>query len=503
MKVTDVRTVKGRPGINKPGHADQWQAMLASTEIGFFLVSPECVLLAYNEAFLRHYKNLTGTDICRGMDIAAGLPDARKQVARDSIRQAFAGSSVEYEVKYAAPALTWLRMRYRAASDLQGRITSVCGTMEDITVNKQLEEAARQRETEFATAFLYSGIGKALVAPDGHFIDINPALCKLTGYNREELLLKTFQDITHPQDLQPDLGYVQQMLRREIETYQMEKRYLNKNGTIIWAILTVSLVWHPDGSPHFFIAEIVDITGAKALVRELETKNHALDFTAHDLQSKIKQLEEFTHIAGHNLRGSATNIKTIAGIMAETETGQLPEWIKRLQIASDGLLTSLTELLQFSQVKLMEDVQLEPCDIRSACEHVLSQVIPPDTSHPFSLRYELAVKTIMYSRIYLHSILYNLLSNAFKYRKQDVRLEITIASFLQEGRPVLTIADNGIGFDAALYRSRVFTLNGTFHKGYNSKGIGLFLTKAQVEKLGGSISVGSKAGQGTTFTIIV
>ncbi|HWB27536.1 MAG TPA: PAS domain S-box protein [Chitinophagaceae bacterium] len=480
---------------------DQLRGMLSSTDIGFFLVGPDLMVLQYNDAFLRHYKNLTGNSIDRGMEITVGLPETRKQIVRDSIVQAFTGKNVEYEVKYTARSHMWIRMRYNAATDVNGRIMGVCGVVEDITVKKQLEAVARQRETEFATAFRYSGIGKALVAPDGSFIDVNPALSKLTGYSREALLQKTFQDITHPDDLERDLAFVQQMINREIETYQMEKRYFHKNGSVIWVMLTVSLVWRPDGTPHFFIAQIVDVTSIKALFHELEEKNYALDFATQDLESKMKQLEEFTHITGHNLRGGASNIKALADLMEEADPGELPLWIGRLKIAADSLLSSLTELLQFSQVKLTGEVQLESCDIEAACNDVLSQVIPPDDGEGSSVKYMLSFKTVHYSRIYLHSILYNLVSNAFKYRKPTVPLEIRVTSFLKNGRPALSIADNGVGFDAALHSDKLFTLNGTFHKGYNSKGIGLFITKAQVEKLGGKISVESTAGVGTTFTV--
>lgn len=116
----------------------------------------------------------------------------------------------------------------------------------------------------FESAFDHAAIGMALVAPDGHWLRVNRSICQLVGYSEEELLALTFQDITHPDDLETDLAYVQQMLRGEIESYQMEKRYRHRNGQTVWVLLSVSLVRSADGQPRFFISQIQDIMGRKA-----------------------------------------------------------------------------------------------------------------------------------------------------------------------------------------------------------------------------------------------
>ncbi|WP_162416096.1 PAS domain S-box protein [Cyclobacterium roseum] len=120
----------------------------------------------------------------------------------------------------------------------------------------------KQNELEFASAFDYASIGMALVSTEGKCLKVNKSLCDLLGYEEGELLSKTFQDITHPDDLEKDLMYVQQMLRGEIETYQMEKRYFTKSGELVWVLLSVSLVWE-NREPKHFISQIQDITKNK------------------------------------------------------------------------------------------------------------------------------------------------------------------------------------------------------------------------------------------------
>ena len=121
----------------------------------------------------------------------------------------------------------------------------------------------------FQSAFEYAAIGMALVSPEGRWLRVNRAICEITGYSEAELLARTFQDITHPDDLEADLENVRKMLSSEIKTYQMEKRYFHKNGSIVWILLSVSLVRTKSGEPLFFIGQIQDITRQKLSEEQL------------------------------------------------------------------------------------------------------------------------------------------------------------------------------------------------------------------------------------------
>ncbi|MDQ6939589.1 MAG: PAS domain S-box protein [Verrucomicrobiota bacterium] len=125
------------------------------------------------------------------------------------------------------------------------------------------ESTGRESDCLFESAFHYAAIGMALVAPDGKFLKVNQALSELTGYPEEELLKRTFQDITHPDDLAFDVANAEKLLSGEITTYQIEKRYFHKTERIVWVSLSVSLVREPDGAPRFFISQIQDITARK------------------------------------------------------------------------------------------------------------------------------------------------------------------------------------------------------------------------------------------------
>ncbi|GGI17590.1 PAS domain S-box protein [Oxalicibacterium faecigallinarum] len=123
----------------------------------------------------------------------------------------------------------------------------------------------------FESAFNYSSIGMALVGLNGRWLKVNPSLCRLLGYTESELLHIDFQTLTYPEDLDTDMTHVGNLLKGEIDSYEMEKRYIHKSGTLIWALLSVSLVRDENGMPSFFISQIQDITARKEAVLQRDT----------------------------------------------------------------------------------------------------------------------------------------------------------------------------------------------------------------------------------------
>ncbi|WP_437887493.1 diguanylate cyclase [Phytobacter sp. V91] len=120
-----------------------------------------------------------------------------------------------------------------------------------------------ESEERFRNAMEYSAIGMALVGTEGQWLQANKALCNFLGYSQDELRLMTFQQLTWPEDLHKDLDQLEQLVRGEINSYSMEKRYYTRNGDLVWALLAVSVVRHADGTPRYFIAQVEDINDLK------------------------------------------------------------------------------------------------------------------------------------------------------------------------------------------------------------------------------------------------
>ena len=156
----------------------------------------------------------------------------------------------------------WVEARCRALRDDDGRFVGVQSAARDISDRKMADE-------QFRTAFDDALVGIALVAPDGSWLRVNDSLCEIVGYSREQLYGMTFQDITHPEDLDADLAQLEETLAGRRAGYQMEKRYLRPDGQVVWALLSVSLVRDAAGAPLHFISQIQDISERKRLEAEL------------------------------------------------------------------------------------------------------------------------------------------------------------------------------------------------------------------------------------------
>ncbi len=154
-------------------------------------------------------------------------------------------------------------------------LASISGQVASAVERKQAEERLHESETRFATAYENAPLGMALVEISGLLFKVNQAFCNLLGYKEEELTSKTFQEITHADDLETDLSYLKQLVDGKINSYQMEKRYRHKRGHYVWGALSVSLVRSDDNTPLYFISQIQDITetrNAEEALRQAEEK---------------------------------------------------------------------------------------------------------------------------------------------------------------------------------------------------------------------------------------
>ena len=144
------------------------------------------------------------------------------------------------------------------------------------------EAKLRESEARFHGAFDNAVVGMAIVSLEGHWLQVNRSLCEMVGYSESELLATTLQEITHPDDLETDLECVGQMLAGEISYYHLEKRYLHKQGHIVWILLSVSLVRDGDNNPQYFVVQIQDISERKIAEVNLRQNAAALrDFSAN------------------------------------------------------------------------------------------------------------------------------------------------------------------------------------------------------------------------------
>ncbi len=205
-------------------------------------------------------------------------PDDRARTRAELEQHLGAGRNryvLTYRIVTAGGDVRWVEDTTSVERAPSGAVVRLEGTVADITERKDAEQALVDSERRFHATFEQAAVGMAQVAPDGRWLLVNARLCAIVGYARDELLARSFQDITHPDDLQRDLDHVRRLLAGEIASYTLEKRYLHKDGSVVWVNLTVALVRRSDGSPDYFVSVVEDISErkrAETLLRDAEER---------------------------------------------------------------------------------------------------------------------------------------------------------------------------------------------------------------------------------------
>ena len=357
-----------------------------------------------------------------------------------------------------------------------------------------------ESEARFRSAFEYSPLGLALVALDGRWLRVNQALCKIVGYSEAELLARTFQSITQPDDLAPDLQLVARLVAGEINSYCVEKRYVHKSGHLVWVRLDVSLVRDPSGArPDYFISQIDDITERRRAQEQLRVAKEEAE-TANEAKNA------FLSRMSHELR---TPLNAILGFGQLLEVADLGERqnqsVEHIVSAGRHLLELINEVLDIAQIESGKfHLNVEPISVSEilsgAARLMESAAREAGVSLHFPSTEDNAGLFIRVDPLRLRQILTNLLSNAVKYNHPNG--EVFVRCRAQHGRVRLEVEDTGRG----ILREDLEKIFAPFARlaateGVRGAGLGLSVAKALTEVMGGTLSVTSELGRGSTFAV--
>ncbi|RCH56131.1 hypothetical protein DJ568_05130 [Mucilaginibacter hurinus] len=392
----------------------------------------------------------------------------------------------------------WVRVIGNAEFD-NGRCVKVFGTLQDINDKKKVEQELKNSEDRFKGAFENSTIGMALVSPEGRWLKVNQKLVECLGYTQEELNEITFQEITYPNDLEADLQLLRKLLAGDIQNYQMEKRYFHKNGDVIWTLLSVSLVRDDEGNALHYISHVQDITDKKL-------KEEQIKQTLDIVSQQNNRLLNFAYIVSHNLRTHAGNFQSLINLVNDPHTSpdERVEYLQLLENVSAQLNETILNLNDVVSIQTNTGLQKVKVNLNSYINKTIN-VLAAEIGRHNAIIYNKVDSSVEidYHPAYLESILLNFLTNSIRYKCEHRAPEITIG-YLPEGQAgILSVCDNGRGIDMDKHGHNLFGMYKTFHGNTDAKGVGLFITKNQIEAMGGKIEVQSRVGEGTTFSVFI
>lgn len=434
------------------------------------------------------------------------IPAGEHEAIRQSATQAIANRSlhsIEHRIILPSGEVRFVHEQAKVILDETNlRPVKLLGTVHDITERRKAELELRHSEDLFRSAMQFSAIGMSLVETNGKFIKVNQALCEILGYSEMELLALDFQSITHPDDLEADLVLHRQTIAGERQTFQMEKRYIHKQGHPVWVLLNVSIVRDDAGQPRYLIGQIQDISERKRVMQELVAAKETAE-------AATRTKSEFLAMISHEIRTPLNPILGAAQLLLdEKSTPEQQELLRVIQNAGEHLLTLLTDLLDLAKMESgSANLMQTPCRLGELVQGVFEIKHEEARAKQLALNLEadpnLAFAYAM-DEPRLRQILLNLIGNAVKFTAKG-QVKVQIERLDQDGRRdqiKIQVSDTGIGIAPAHLR-RVFEpfyqVDSSLMRQHEGAGLGLAICQRLVETMGGEIGAESRPGEGSTF----
>jgi PAS domain S-box-containing protein len=386
--------------------------------------------------------------------------------------------------------IRWVQTDKLPYSDEKGNIIGVIGFSMDITERKQAEAALKESEERFRTIFEDAAIGICLADLEGRIITGNLALQRMMGCPADELIGKTFMEITHPDDLERNLEFFHDLLAGRLEQYQLEKRYRRPDGQYFWARVTVSSVKGAGNVPLYNIAMIEDITQRKQAQENLRESEQNLRYLASQLMTAQERERERISRELHDELGQALLVMKLQASYIERGLAQEQGAIRR---ECQALLQHLDQLVEEIR-RLARD--LSPTMVRDlGLSSALLQLVKEFTRH-YDIEADIdQMENIndlfpRQAQINIYRIFQEALTNIGKYAQAS---QLRIAIKREDSQVSFLMADNGKGFK----------VDEVLGGDQTRRGLGLMAMKERARMMGGTLEIWSQEGEGTRIALII
>lgn len=382
--------------------------------------------------------------------------------------------------------------------DESDNIVRMIGAMQDVSKQKEEEQRLKLLETVIIqtkdSVVITEGTGINSELPN--IVYVNPAFSKMTGYEAKEVIGSSLNSFMNGVPIKNELIKLEEALKKK-EEYSFESINTRKNGEEYWVNFIIIPITDKENQHSHWISIQRDISVEKEREKERES-------LISELTQNNKDLKQFSYITSHNLRAPLSNLTGLLNLIEDVpiENEELKEIINGFSKSTNQLNETINDLVNVIIIKDSPSIQKEDIIIKEVFENVFSQL-----SFLISIKKPIIKidfhdsEIINLNKSYIESILLNLMTNSLRYLDPKRQLKITVSSKKTDIETVILFKDNGIGIDMERNKDKIFGLYQRFHDYPDSKGLGLYLVKSQVESMGGKISVESQVGIGTTFTI--
>lgn len=420
----------------------------------------------------------------------------------------FGGETIHYEtwLEFETSGRLFLSITYAPYIQDDNTITGVVVSARNITPLKQTQEELEESEERFRAVFENVVVGVTVTDPHGRILQVNRRMCDMLGYDAEDLLQCTTLTITHPDDAAVSREKLQALFRGDIQSYQIEKRYLRKDGSIFWGHLSVSPIRDRDGRAVFSNGMIVDITERKEAEAQLRAAHRELSEKNEQLHELNANKDKFFSIIAHDLRSPFNALLGYTELINDQfdtlSQAKLKEYLGKLQGSAERLYALLENLLTWSRIQrgIME-YSPERIELATIAADNVALFLSNAERKQLTLANSIQSNIVVYADYAMaNTVMRNLISNALKFTPTGGTVAISARQGAQHVE--VTLSDTGVGMDAAtiaqLFRiDAQHTTIGT--SGERGTGLGLLLCHDLVKKNGGEIWVESEVGKGTTF----
>jgi PAS domain S-box-containing protein len=375
----------------------------------------------------------------------------------------------------------------------------------DITDRKKGEEEIKKTLKEISD-YRYALDESAIIAitdQKGIITHVNDNFCKISKYSSKELIGQDHRIINsghHPNEFIKELWTT----IANGKVWKGEIKNKAKDGTVYWVDTTIVPFLNSIGKPYQYVAIRSDITERKKVEDQIKKSNEKTIEYAHILEQKNVQLIDFCNIVSHNLRAPLINISMLVDYIEQSSNeAEQREVIGKIKPVVNHLMEVFNELVESIQIKEDIDIESDQVILKDCVEKILIGFETQIKEYGADIQLNFDKTEIIYfPQKYIESIITNLISNALKYKSPNRKPIIIIKTKKEVNNSMLlSVTDNGLGIDLVLHKDQIFKIRKTFHIHPDAKGLGLFMTKTQVEAKDGKIWVESEPEKGSTFFI--